>query len=181
MLILKLCRLYNVFSSGATHGIYAQFMAQSANANNGRKIGMLRGSGTRMALWFYAGIRMLRLREPLLATVHQQKFRDLKLNDTARRAVLDIKDQVFWKTLYALLRAVFPALRALRYCDSNIPAMDKIAMLTHRTTVAIGKSKSSFNDENLFGSKASFTLQAEEAEVFGEVEGDEDDMYDDDE
>ena len=62
-------------------------------------------------LWFYAGIRMLRLREPLLATVqHQQKIRDLKLNDTARRAVLDIKDQVFWKTLYALLRAVFPAL-----------------------------------------------------------------------
>ena len=174
-MILKLCRLYNVFGSGASHGIFAQFMLQSALAFKGKKIGLIRGAGTRMALWFYAGIRMLRLREVLLATIHQQKFRDLDLNATARRAIQDIENPVFWKTLYALLRAVFPALRALRYCDSNTPAMDKIAMLTYRTTVAIEKSKSSFNDENLFGSKASFSLQSEEKEVFGEVEGDQDD------
>ena len=174
-MILKLCCLYNVFGSGASHGIFAQFMLQSALAFKGKKIGLIRGAGTRMALWFYAGIRMLRLREVLLATIHQQKFRDLDLNATARRAIQDIENPVFWKTLYALLRAVFPALRALRYCDSNTPAMDKIAMLTYRTTVAIEKSKSSFNDENLFGSKASFSPQSEEKEVFGEVEGDEDD------
>ncbi len=31
-------RLYNVFGSGANHGIYAQFMAQSALANKGNKV-----------------------------------------------------------------------------------------------------------------------------------------------
>ena len=50
--------MYNVFGSGANHAIYAQFMAQSALANRGRKVGLLRGAGTRMALWFYAMMRL---------------------------------------------------------------------------------------------------------------------------
>jgi hypothetical protein len=33
ILILKTCRMYNVFGSGANHAIYAQFLAQSAMAN----------------------------------------------------------------------------------------------------------------------------------------------------
>ena len=36
LLILKTCRLYNVFGSGAHHAIYAQFMAQSSMYNKGR-------------------------------------------------------------------------------------------------------------------------------------------------
>jgi hypothetical protein len=81
-LILKTCRMYNVFGSGANHGIYAQFMAQSSLTNGGRAVGLLRGAGTRMALWFYAMLRLLRVRQPLTATVHQQKFVKLNLNKT---------------------------------------------------------------------------------------------------
>ena len=125
-MILKTCRLYYVFGSGANHGIYAQFMSQSSLANGGRKVGLLRGAGTRMALWFYAMIRALRLRQPLTATIHQQKFVDLNLNESAKAAVRDIKDDKFWKCIHILLRAVFPALRLLCYCDKNKPAMDKI-------------------------------------------------------
>ena len=57
--------MYNVFGSGANHGIYAQLMAQSALSNSGRAVGLLRGAGTRMALWFYAMIRLLRVRKAL--------------------------------------------------------------------------------------------------------------------
>jgi hypothetical protein len=63
-----------VFGSGANHAIYAQFMAQSSLANCGKKVGLLRGAGTRMAMWFYAMICLLRLETQLKATVHQQKF-----------------------------------------------------------------------------------------------------------
>ena len=48
-LIAKCCRLYNVFGSGASHGAHAQFIAQSAIANKGRRVGLLRGATTRMA------------------------------------------------------------------------------------------------------------------------------------
>jgi hypothetical protein len=51
----------------------------------------------------------------------------LTLNVSAKAAVHDIEDDKFWKCLYVLLRAVYPALRALRYCDSNLPVMDKIS------------------------------------------------------
>jgi hypothetical protein len=144
--------MYNVFGSGANHAIYAQFMGQSSLHNRGKKVGLLRGAGTRMAMWFYAMIRLLRLEMPLKATVHQQKFRSLTLNESARMAVNDIEDAKFWKCLYILLRSVFPALKLLRYCDANKPSMDKIFFLSHRTTQAIVKSLDSLNDKELFGS-----------------------------
>jgi hypothetical protein len=126
-------------------------MAQSALANNGRKVGLLRGAGTQMALWFYAMMRLLRLKQPLIATIHQQKFVDLNLNDTVRGAVQDIKDDKFWKCIYFLLRVVFPALRLLRYCDKSKSAMDKIFFLSHRTAIALYKSEEFLNDRHLFG------------------------------
>jgi hypothetical protein len=46
LLILKTCRLYNIFGLGANHGIYVQFMAQSAMANKGCTVNLLRGAGT---------------------------------------------------------------------------------------------------------------------------------------
>jgi hypothetical protein len=54
--------------------------------------------------------------------------------------------------MYILLHAVFPALGALWYCDSNMPCMDKLYYLSHRTTVAIEKSQDDLNDKSLFGS-----------------------------
>ena len=171
-IILKICRLYNVFGSGASHGIYAQFIAQSVTANNGRAIGLLRGSDTRMALCFYAMHRALRLKSDLLATIHQPKFTDLQLNDRCRLAVQDIENKGFWKAIYFLLRSVFPPLRVLRYCDSNTPAMDKICFLSHRSTEAIQNSVEYLNDETIFGSiKDDGGVTFEKAQIFESGEG----------
>ena len=169
LLILKTCRLYNVFGSGSRHGVYAQFMVQSALVNNGKRIGLLRGAGTRFASFFYGMIRLLRLRRPLLATIHEAKFTSLDLNDQCRSAVIDIEDKTFWKALYTLLRALYPSIRALRYCDSNKPAMDKIAFLVERTTQAITRSCSLLDDRILFRDigETDSNLQFEENDVFG--------------
>jgi hypothetical protein len=166
--------LYNVFGSGANHAIYAQFIAQTSAANNGRKIGLLRGAGTRMALWFYGMMRLIRLKQPLKATIHLQQFRVLTLNASAKAAVHDIEDDKFWKCLYVLLCAVFPALRALRYCDSNVPVMDKIFFLSHRTTEAIRQSEPMFNESGLFRSEGlgDTDLVAEMDNVFDSTDGD---------
>lgn len=112
-------------------------MEQSAQFNGGRKVNLLRGSGTRMGLWFYAFIRLLRLKAPLKATIHQQKFRDLDINERARQAIRDIENDSFFKAVYVLSRAVFPALRALCLCDTNTPRMDKILYLVMRVRKAI--------------------------------------------
>lgn len=104
-----------------------------------------------MATWFYAMHRALRLKAPLLATVHQAQFLELDLTFNAQQAVHDIHNSKFWKAIYNLLRTVFPTLKALHTCDSNTPAMDKIFYLCHCTSEAITKSLESMNDEELFG------------------------------
>ena len=59
--------------------------------NKGRKVGLLRGAGTRMALLFYAMMRVLRLKQALMATIHQQRFVDLTVNETVAMAVQPCK------------------------------------------------------------------------------------------
>ena len=168
ILVLKACRLYNVFGSGATHSMHAQLMTQSACDNDGRKIGPVRGAGTRMASWFYAMIRLLHLRTTFLACINQAKFRALVLRPKERLAVFDISNTVFWKAMYTLLRAVFPALWCLRFCDGKIPAMDKVYALTHRTSIAIDKSIDALNNADMFRSDWSTEgLVDEETELFG--------------
>jgi hypothetical protein len=162
-----------VFGSGGNHGIYAQFMAQSALANKGHKVGLLQGAGTRMALWFYAMMRLLRLRQSLVGTIHQQIFVNLNFNNSVRAAVSDIKDNKFWKCIYFLLCAMFPALRLLRYCDKSQPAMDKIFFLSHRTTLALNKSEEFLNNKSLFGSLRSDSNLTQEGNIVLGEGGDE--------
>ncbi len=154
-----------MFGSGGNHGIYAQFMAQSALANKGHKVGLLRGGGTQMALWFYAMMHLLRLRQPLVGTINQQKFVDLNLNNSVTAAVCDIKDDKFWKCIYILLHAMFPALRLLRYCNKSQPAMDKIFFLSHRTTLALNKTEEFLNNKSLFGSLRSDSNLTQEGNI----------------
>ena len=159
--------MYNIFGSGSTHAAHAQFMLQSAVDNDGKKIGLSRGATSRMASWFYSMLRMLRLRNTLEATITQKKFRDLSLNLKQRFAVADILNPLFWKAVFTLLRAVFPALRCLRYCDTNTPAMDKIALLAYRTGVALECAIETLNDRALFNSDACTSgLDDEQDELF---------------
>ncbi len=53
--------------------------------------------------------------------------------------------------MYCVLRAVFPALRVLRYCDANKPVMDKIFYLCDSADNALLRSSSLLNDCSLFG------------------------------
>jgi hypothetical protein len=99
VLVLKACRLYNTFGSGAIHGIYAHFMAQSAIHNKGRKIGLLQGATSRFATWCYAMMRLLRMKDPLLSTVHLASFKDLEKTDVIHATIFDITDPKFFKAL----------------------------------------------------------------------------------
>jgi hypothetical protein len=179
LLILKCCRFYNTFGSGASHGIYAQFIAQSTQLNNGRAIGLLRGTGTRMATFFYAMLRLVRLKDALKATVNTVKFRELLKSATnlgsIRECVADLESPSFFTALYVLLRAVYPALRVLRYCDSNEPMMDKLYYLSYRATEALKKSVVCLDDEGtveIWTAEAEMELNYEEeqAEIDAEAE-----------
>ncbi len=83
---------------------------------------------------------------------------NLSKNDHVAASVRDVEDDVLWKAIYCLLGAVFPALKALRYCNSNIPAMDKIYFLVKYADKALLNSQKLLDDKDLFGSMRVVTL-----------------------
>ncbi len=96
---------------------------------------------------------LLRQKAALNTTIHNQSFTQFTQNDH-------------------VAAAVFPALKALQYCDSNTPAMDKIYFLVHCANEALLNSKKSRDDENLFGLMKDVTVvncELELEEVFGEA------------
>ena len=71
-------------------------------------------------------MQLLRMKDALPFTVHSAAFKDLEKTDVIRAAIFDITDSKFFKAFYILLRAVFPAIRVLCYCDKGEPCMDKL-------------------------------------------------------
>ncbi len=84
-----------MFGSSASHGIRAQFMTQASALNNGKRIGLLRGAGTRFATWFYAMHRLLRQKRALYATVHSPAFQTLAHNARVALAVQILRTPSF--------------------------------------------------------------------------------------
>ena len=78
-----------------------------------------------------------------MATIHTVEFKDLEKNDVTRAAIKDISNPQFFKAIYVLLRAVFPALRVLHFCDKGEPCLDKIFLLISSGNGGIGKIKDS--------------------------------------
>jgi hypothetical protein len=112
-------------------------------------------------------MRILRLKDALLATIHTAEFKTLEKNDTTAAAIKDISNPNFFKALYVLLRAVFPALRVLRFCDKGEPCLDKIFYLAHRATEALAKSKAILEDDAIFQFEDDENLEVVQDDVYG--------------
>ena len=121
----------------------------------------MRAADTRMAGYFYAFHRMLRLKDPLVATINSIAFKDYekkkkKLRDIG--AVLNNND--FWIALFEVTRAVFPLLRVLRLADSSKAGMDKLYYFVRMTDKAIEKSVGALDDLKFFEDESGNTMEA---------------------
>ncbi len=107
-LTLKKCRLYNVFGSGASHGIHAQFMIQASHRTMEKGLDYFEELelGFRFATWFYAIYGLLSQKHALYATVHNPTFQTLAHNTRVALAVQDIENSQFWRDIHCLKRAV---------------------------------------------------------------------------
>lgn len=149
--IINYRRVYHVFGSGSMHSPYAMFRKQAQTFNGGLKIGLLRAADTRMAGYFYALHRMLRLKPALEATVASAEFIGLNLSKpVVTKAVSFINDKEMWNALYCVLRCLFPALRVLRLADKSEPGFDCLYYCIRRTDFALDWSSRSFESNAYF-------------------------------
>ncbi len=77
----------------------------------------------RMGGNFIAMLRVLRLREPLVATVSSAEFRGLRAFENIAGLILNPH---FWTYWSFMVRAMYPFMRILRLADRKIPGMDKL-------------------------------------------------------
>ena len=119
LMLVNYRRLYRLFGSGSMHGPYALFIQQSKTFNHGRKVGLLKAADTRMAGHSYAQCRMLRLREPLLATISSAAYKDLKLKGFAKKVEEYLSDPDMWEATFTLQRCLFPMICVLRLSDKS--------------------------------------------------------------
>lgn len=150
-LILNYRRVYRVFGSGAMHGPYAMFQKHSQTFNGGVKIGLVRAADTRMAGFFYAFHRMLRLKPALEATVASVEFQSLRLTKSVVvKAVRFVQDKEMWNALHCLTRCLFPALRVLRLADKSEPGFDRLYYFVRKTDKTMEWSTRAFRTVSYF-------------------------------
>ena len=152
--------------SGANQALYAIFLANSQEKFQ-YKLSLLRGSDNRMASYFYAMARLLRLKDVLITTVHSHEFSKLDLNARAKLVVRDIQNPKFFQAIFVVCSVVFPNLLLLRWCDKSTPVMDVLYHITLRTSAALEQQREQLLEEDLFNLGADGDVKREGEEVFG--------------
>ena len=151
LMLVNYRHLYRMFGSGSMHAPYALFIAQSNVFNGGRKVGLIKAADTRMVGHAYAQCRMLRLRNPLVATISSAAYKDLKLKGFPKLVEEYLLDADMWEATYIVQRCLFPMIRVLRLCDkSALGGMSKVVYYVHKTDQAIQKSMNSLKDLKFF-------------------------------
>ena len=149
--LLKIAhQIYQVFGSGSHNSLYPQFMKYATAFNNGCNLGLLCSTDIRMSFYFYYIIRCLFQRSALLSTIYTPIWVSARKTDRVRKAVLDIKSSQTWKSLYILIRALFPCLQVLCLDDTNRLGMRKYYFLSNRIDATNLRSARDQDDNDIF-------------------------------
>ena len=159
-----------MIGSGASQAIYATFMKLSQEANGGKKVGLIRGSGGRMGSFFYVMFRDIRIELVLKQLVAHPEIKKMKLSKRTLLVFRDIKDNVFWKDTYTVCGVCYPNARLLRLCDKSDPIMGELEHGKRRTTEALEKSADLLSNVDVTqgDSENDGELAFEEEQIFGE-------------
>ena len=129
--------VYNWFG-GAHHKCHALFMAHSRKCNEGRPVGLMKPTETRMAGFWICYTRLLRLEAVFDSLLGDPFFKNLPAGEKPPETLIKIlRKKEFWGFLYLFLRAMYPALRLLRMADLKLAAMDKLYFGVIKTDLAL--------------------------------------------
>ncbi len=101
-----------------------------------------------MYLGFYVMYRLICLKRVLKATIHRVALDSVKTSVGVVLAIADTDDDIFWRAIFCLLRAVFLAFEVLGFCNTT---SDKKFYLIHCADQALKKLKSILVDDVVFG------------------------------
>jgi hypothetical protein len=104
-----------------------------------------------MAGHCYAQVRMLRLQEPLVATITSREYIDLKLKGVAQKVEQYLLDSDMWEATNVIQQCLFPMIRVLRLGNkSSCGGMSQIVCYVHQTDEAFKNSMGLLKDLKYF-------------------------------
>ena len=123
-------KLYGILGSGGSHSPYGIFMKYSREHYGNHAVGLIRAADTRMAGYFAAFTRLLRLKDPLLEAVRSQQYKKMSEKSPDKKKATKMKwaknlllNKSMWKRLFTICQAVYPALLILRTADKSEAGM----------------------------------------------------------
>ena len=95
------------------------------------QLGLIRAADTRMAGYFIAFFRMIRVKDALVSTVASPEWKDYRPSSSKQRSMLEtvehfIHNNRMWEGLVILCETIFPCVRVLCLADRNEPAFDRL-------------------------------------------------------
>jgi hypothetical protein len=99
------------------------FKKYSRQHNHGVHLGFIKPSECWMAGEHIAILRLLRLKNALLAAINSEEFKDLCVFDSVCQVLMNPD---FWKWTFVMCRALYTPMRVLRLADQKSAAMDKL-------------------------------------------------------
>ena len=147
-------KIYSVFGSGSYHQPHAIYKKHSIQ-HLYKYVGLIRAADTRMAGYFIAFARLLRVKSVLKATINSKEFIDSKTNSSRNKRKLEwvsrlIENEKLWDNLFVLTKSIFPALRVLRLADRSEAGMHMLYYFWRMAKKSLEDSKESLNDIKSF-------------------------------
>jgi hypothetical protein len=159
-LYVRTYQLIYKWFGGRHHSCYATFMATSERIN-GKRLGLIRPAGTRMAGYWIAWTRAYRLRRTFQSTLAEPAFQDLEKALKPPKELIDlIENKEFWTHTDIFLKSMFCPLLLLRNCDRKSPCMDKQVYCVIMTERSLQYYKTVMNKwDDLLDDESSFLRQ----------------------
>jgi hypothetical protein len=145
--------LYGIIGCGSRHSPHAIFKLHTKELNDGVTSGLVRAADTRMAGYFIAFIRLLRLYPAVVSTLQSLEFKKYCQENRMKRTKMKVIEIVITKDFHQAVNSIVvplkPALKLLRMADTNTPAMDMLYYLALQTRTYLKKFRNPLNRSDL--------------------------------
>ena len=139
-------------------------------ANGGKRIGHIHGSGGRMGSYFYIMFHAICMEFVLKQLVAHPGINKLKHKKKIVLAVRDIKDGAFWKSTHIICGVSYPSACFIYLCDKSDSIIGELGYSKRRTTEVLESSEELLLNMALFqgNSENDGELAFKEEQIFGE-------------
>ena len=125
-MLMKLCNSVHHYFGSALHAPTATHKKYSKHRDNDTLLSFIKIIETHMGGNIISYLQLLRLRNPLVATIHSNEFNKLNV---WREFFSLVQRYGLYENFFSVCQKIYPSMRVLSLASSNIVVMENIVFL----------------------------------------------------